>query len=646
MKEYDLQKETGIRGDTRVPFYAQERRAFPCPIGKEYGEDTVSADESRGEGARSRPGAKDRRPNCDYHHGQMPPVKGGGCYQVTRANRTHPEWDDGVGGTYKHGADLAYWRGRFYLHYFTNPVSEHTGAGQSILASSPDGIQWDDFRTAFPVYRIPACTITDYKENTTTFSGDTFAFIHQRVGFYRTKGDRMLLLGFYGWSPKPWVTNWDNYGIGRVVRELYPDQTFGPVYFIRPCWQGGWSKELLGYPLYTEAEDRSFVDCCEELLADSLAVQQWAEENGDRDELIQIKHDPDGTTNQAFCWYHIDDDTIIGMWKHSRCARSNDGGRSWTPVQVSPSLVMSGQKVWAQKTADGKFAMFYDPTLESTHRWPLCVTTSEDGIAYHNMLLVHGEVPPMRFGGFWKDFGPQYMRGIAEGIERPEDSVWLAYTVNKEDVWVAKLPLPITGEETERELENDFGQFTVYSPKWAPVTVSELPSLRLADYDRYDYAKAERVLFEAGCQKISFRILPGQEDKGRLYCELQSPAGETAVRLVFREDGMLCVRTTALVPFWPYHAGQETEICLTADCRTSIMTIQVNGGEEKQLRFMTAVDSISRFVLRTGAPRMTPSREDDPIEDTSYELLLADEKDQESVYELTQFRVSSGREAR
>ena len=119
MKEYDLQKETGIRGDTRIPFYAQGRSTFPCSIGKEYGEDTVSADESRGEGARSRTGAKDRRLNCDYHHGQLPPVKGGGCYQVARANRTHPEWDDGVGGTYKHGADLAYWRGRFYLHYFT-----------------------------------------------------------------------------------------------------------------------------------------------------------------------------------------------------------------------------------------------------------------------------------------------------------------------------------------------------------------------------------------------------------------------------------------------------------------------------------------------------------------------------------------------
>ena len=140
----------------------------------------------------------ERQPNTDYHHGELPPVKGACCFQVTRANRTHPEWDDGVGGTYKHGADLAYWNGVFYLHYFTNPMSEHTGAGQSILASSEDGMHWDTFQTVFPPYQIPACTIIDYKGNTHMFSGDTFAFIHQRVGFYRTKENRLLLLRFYG----------------------------------------------------------------------------------------------------------------------------------------------------------------------------------------------------------------------------------------------------------------------------------------------------------------------------------------------------------------------------------------------------------------------------------------------------------------
>lgn len=606
MKENQLPEGTDIRQDNRIPFY--------CGTAE---------------------------PNCDYHHGQLSPVKGAACYQVARANRTHPEWDDGVGGTYKHGADLAYWNGIFYLHYFTNPVSEHTGAGQSILAASEDGIRWENFQVAFPPYRIPKCTVTDYKNHTTTFSGESYAFIHQRVGFYRTKGNRMLLLGFYGWSPKPWINNWDNYGIGRVVRELYRDKKPGPIYFIKPCWQGGWSREQLLYPLYTEAEDESFIACCEELLSDSLAVQQWAEENGDRDDLIQIKHDPDGKTNQAFCWYHIDEETIIGMWKHSRCARSNDGGKSWTPVTVSPSLVMSGQKVWAQKTADGKYAMFYDPTLESTHRWPLCVTTSSDGIAYENMLLVHGEVPPMRFGGFWKDLGPQYMRGIAEGIERPEDAVWIAYTVNKEDVWVARLPLPITGCEAARKIEG-FADFNIYSPKWAPVACTELPSLRLTDYDPYDYARAERILRKSTRQNIFFRIIPRQNDHGTLYCELQNSEGQTAIRLVFREDGMLCLRTTALVPTCPYDADREMEIEIAADCATHSYLLRINQGEEKRNLFMTAVNTISRFVLRTGAPRMTPTREEDPCEDPSFALPGADEKERAAVYDLTAFYVESG----
>ena len=92
-----------------------------------------------------------QKPNCDYHHGQLAPVKGAGCFQVTRANRTYPQWDDGVGGTYKHGADLAFWKGKYLLHYFSNPMSEHTGAGQSILATSEDGRNWNKFQVVFPV---------------------------------------------------------------------------------------------------------------------------------------------------------------------------------------------------------------------------------------------------------------------------------------------------------------------------------------------------------------------------------------------------------------------------------------------------------------------------------------------------------------
>lgn len=579
----------------------------------------------------------ENRVNPDYHHGQLPPAVGVCCYQVTRANRTHPEWDDGVGGTYKHGADIAYWRGRFYVHYLTNPASEHTGEGRSVLAVSPDGVHWDEFATAFPPYRIPACTLVDQDGNVHTHSGDEYAVVHQRVGFYRTHADRLLLLGFYGWSPKPWMVPWDKRGIGRVVRELYEDGSMGPIYFIRPCWQAGWSRELLLYPLYSQSDDPGFVACCEELLDNSLEVQQWAEENGDADHIIRIKHE--GKSNQAFCWYHIDGQTIVGLWKHARVARSDDGGRSWTPVTESPSLVMSGQKVWAQKCSDGTYAMIYDPTLESTHRWPMCVTTSADGYAYRNMLLVHGEVPPMRFGGFWKDQGPQYMRGIGEGFERPRDALWVAYSVNKEDIWVARIPVPIVGSEPCREISGVEG-FNLYSPKWAPVSLED-NALVLRDFDRYDYARAERILAETGNLALSFTVLPHQNDHGSLYCEIQDSAGQTALRLIFREDGMLCQRTTAVVPVCAYDGKKSVTIRVKVDCAAHMYWLEVNGETVSGSNLVTAVSSVSRFVLRTGASRLSPTREDIPIEDEGYILPLADEKDREALFELTAFSAKS-----
>ena len=250
----------------------------------------------------------------------------------------------------------------------------------------------------------------------------------------------------------------------------------------------------------------------------------------------------------------------------------------------------------------------------------------------------------MRFGGFWKDFGPQYMRGIAEGIERPKDQVCLAYTVNKEDVWIAILPVPITGKETARSFRADFSKgydsFTVYSPKWAPVT-AENGVLRLRDFDRYDYAKAERILYDAPKQTVTCTILPHQDDQGELYLELQDEKGTPGIRMVLRSGGQLCVRQTAVVPFYSYRANEPLTLTITADCPNHRFALSINGGEEKTHLFMTAIDSISRFVLRTGAPRHTPTREDDPTEDVASILPLADEKDSEVIYDLLAFSAES-----
>lgn len=48
--------------------------------------------------------------------------------------------------------------------------------------------------------------------------------MHQRMGFYISENDRLLVLAFYGHAEDPFREG----GIGRVVREIYKDGSFGP----------------------------------------------------------------------------------------------------------------------------------------------------------------------------------------------------------------------------------------------------------------------------------------------------------------------------------------------------------------------------------------------------------------------------------
>ena len=70
------------------------------------------------------------------------------------------------------------------------------------------------------------------------------------------------------------------------------------------------------------------------------------------------------------------------------------------------------------------------------------------------MLCLHGEVPPRRFAGLYKNAGPQYVRGIEEGNGKPPGSyLWNTYSMNKEDIWVTRTRVPVTGVVTQQVRE-------------------------------------------------------------------------------------------------------------------------------------------------------------------------------------------------
>jgi hypothetical protein len=567
--------------------------------------------------------------NADYHHGQLSPVMGVHSIQTFRANREHPELAENFGWTYNHAPMLAYWNNRFYIEYLSDKVGESIPPGQTLVQSSKDGYTWTKPEVIFPIYRIPDGTA---KEGRTDVAKDLDAVMHQRMGFYVSTKNVFLVLGFYAISFDAKDDPNDGHGIGRAVREIQADGKYGPIYFIH--YNPGYSEKNTKYPLYTKSKSKAFIEACNELLANKLMTQQWNEEADRKDPLITLQKQ-----YKAFSYYHLPDGRVVGLWKNALTAISNDNGKSW-PENASraPGFVNSNAKIWGQKTSDGNYATVYNP---SEYRWPLAISTSKNGLNYTNLLLVNGEITPMRYGGNYKSYGPQYVRGIEEGNGKPADGkLWVTYSMNKEDIWVSSVPVPVNDKATQH-VSDDFGKipadkalemWNIYSPLWAPVKI-ENGTLVLKDKDPFDYAKAERLFPASRKIMTSFSVTPKQNDFGLLEIELQDTKGTATVRLTFDTAGTLSAKAGARYKnFMKYEAGKSYDIKLKLDVFTRFYTITVNGKDALTSLAFQPVADVSRIVFRTGDIRRFPDV--DTSADQTYDLKNAGESEKEAVYSI------------
>lgn len=559
--------------------------------------------------------------NVDYHHGQLTPAVGVHNIQVMRASREHPDQSDGFGWTYNHAPMLAYHNNTFYLEYLSNPVGEHVQPGQTLLVTSKDGYTWSKPVLLFPPYKIPDGTTKPGSEKK---AQNISAVMHQRMGFYVAKNKKLLALGYYGIALDEKDDPNDGNGIGRVVREILPDGKFGPIYFIR--YNHAFNASNTSYPPYTQSRDNLFVAACNELLAQPLLTQQWNEEADRNDPLITLKNE-----YKAFCFYHLPDKRVVGLWKHALTSISTDEGKSWkyNPLRA-PGFVNSNAKIWGQRTSDGKYATVYNP---SEFRWPLALSVSDDGLNYKNLLLVNGEIPSMRYGGNYKSYGPQYVRGISEGDGTPPGGkMWVSYSMNKEDIWLASIPVPVT-DKVDADVNDVFfpnfrgkevlQNWNIYSPLQAQVTIMPITdnydALSLSDGDPFDYAKAERVVPVAKKMIAEFEISTSQDNHGLLDIEFQDSKGNTGIRISFDSAG--AIKTKAGYRYrvlGRYEKLKTYKIIVELNTANRMFTVNINGKQGGNNLFFAPLESVSRIVFRTGEVRRFP--DPDTPTDQMYDL--------------------------
>ena len=223
-------------------------------------------------------------------------------------------------------------------------------------------------------------------------------------------------------------------------------------------------------------------------------------------------------------------------------------------------------------------------------------------------MAIVPEISPCRYEGGLKNLGAQYMRGICESNpQAPDGKMWLTYSVNKEDIWVCEVPVPIRGvqEEDVREDFSDLSAWNLYIPQWTNAEKAE-EGLRLSDRDPYDRPRAQRAIVPAAlCEvKTSLKAENLREGTGMIV-EAQDRHGKQALRLMFDADGMLRVKTGGAPREWTeYPTGTWIDVTLRLDCvkGSAHATLSWEGKQaEREFNFNQPLEQVERILFTTKA---------------------------------------------
>jgi hypothetical protein len=453
----------------------------------------------------------------------LDPAPGVANIQVFRASRAAADLTDGKGWTYHHHVDLAAWKGRLYLAWNSTEKDEDVWPSRELFATSTDGVTWSSPQELFPM-------------GVSTGS---------RMYFFRAPTGRMLAIAGLRTTQEQMTERKKG---ALVVREISADHTLGPVHVLRPPADPANAKSL---PRFQDAADKHFVEACDQLLANKPFLEQadygyllddavrmkwhdvntWPAAEPSRDEFKRF--------GKAMSFYHRKDGALVAVMKWGWVLVSLDEGETWSSP-VRPGTFISGMaKAWGQRTADDRYALVYNPHLQ--HRYPLVIVQGDDGIDFRDMRTVHADVPPLRYPGLHKSPGPQYIRGISEwssdgSFKDAANAMWVCYSVNKEDIWVSRIALPL-GDASRGDGWN------TYSPKWASAairTTDGAEMISLKDRDPADYPRATRLFAKpATLLDISIDVRLTEGTIAPLHIDFVGPRNDSAASFTIKPSDLL-----------------------------------------------------------------------------------------------------------
>ncbi len=231
-------------------------------------------------------------------------------------------------------------------------------------------------------------------------------------------------------------------------------------------------------------------------------------------------------------------------------------------------------------------------------------------------------------------------REDAPGLDK--NSIWVVYSVNQEDIWVSRIPVPILAE-VRNPVHDTFDamppgprvpHWNTYAPSWASVRIARAKDsanqyLELEDREASDYARAIRTFPSSSAVEISSRLAAARNDHGRLEVELLGEQGARPVRLVLNDRGQILGGGDPNTALETYQPGAWMDFKIKVG--SGRFTILLNGKTVvKDAKFVQPSSTVYALSFRTGEFRGKPlsvanQREDlpgteEPLPPTVYHI--------------------------
>ncbi|MHC4630653.1 MAG: sialidase family protein [Planctomycetota bacterium] len=341
-------------------------------------------------------------------------------------------------GTWNHHPYVTYFKGVLFANWDTHARDENASGQHGMFRRSTDaGKTWSPVEELFPPLseNVPAA------ESSQSTRFQTF------YGFVVVEDSLYAVTDVAEWQRADAKKIKPRIKIGLLCRAVHPDGRLGNIF-----WLGADPPAPVpGFPAYP-AGNPSLVSKIKAYFRHPAHVPQLdfgRKAHPDSD-------DQHGMSEPAPAW-QLDDGTWVRLYRDSgsifaRTLReeeasknrrnyasySYDHGKTWT-VPTLTSFPDACARSNAGKLPDGQVYVINNVLPLSTKkggRSLLAISLSKDGLNFDRMAVIRFLAPEPRYEGRSKSVGYAYPHSTVV-----EDNLWVIYSVNKEDIEIAHIPL-------------------------------------------------------------------------------------------------------------------------------------------------------------------------------------------------------------